>query len=62
MSVCGVEEQNRAFRPLIPGVKFIEFLTSKDGQGILKNNGHPVILPLETEGNYISIPYHLKHY
>ena len=25
MSVCGVEEQNRAFRPLIPGVKFIAF-------------------------------------
>ncbi len=25
MSVCGAEEQNRAFRPLIPGVKFIEF-------------------------------------
>lgn len=25
MSVCGKEEQNGAFRPLIPGVKFIEF-------------------------------------
>jgi len=25
MSVCGVEEQNRAFRPLIPGIRFIEF-------------------------------------
>lgn len=25
MSVCGKEEQNSAFRPLIPGVKFIEF-------------------------------------
>ncbi len=25
MSVCGAEEQNRAFRPLVPGVKFIEF-------------------------------------
>ncbi len=25
MSVCGVEEQNRAFRPLIPGVSFIDF-------------------------------------
>jgi len=25
MSVCGVEEQNRAFRPLIPGVLFIDF-------------------------------------
>ena len=25
MSVCGAEEQNQAYRPLIPGVKFIEF-------------------------------------
>ena len=25
MSVCGVEEQNRAFRPLLPNVKFITF-------------------------------------
>lgn len=25
MSVCGSEEQNSAFRPLIPGVKFIKF-------------------------------------
>ena len=25
MSVCGAEEQNRAFRPLVPGVQFIEF-------------------------------------
>jgi len=25
MSVCGKEEQNSAFRPLIPGVKFLEF-------------------------------------
>ena len=25
MSVCGAEEQNQAYRPLIPGIKFIEF-------------------------------------
>jgi len=25
MSVCGTEEQNSAFRPLIPGIKFIHF-------------------------------------
>ena len=25
MSVCGAEEQNRAFRPLVPGIQFIEF-------------------------------------
>jgi len=30
MSVCGAEEQNRAFRPLLPNVKFIEFNNFKD--------------------------------
>ncbi|PKH51057.1 aspartate aminotransferase family protein [Tenacibaculum sp. Bg11-29] len=30
MSVCGAEQQNRAFRPLIPGVKFIEFNNEVD--------------------------------
>jgi len=30
MSVCGAEKQNRAFRPLIPGVKFIEFNNDAD--------------------------------
>ena len=30
MSVCGKEEQNRAFRPLIPGIKFLEFNKESD--------------------------------
>ena len=30
MSVCGNEKQNRAYRPLIPGIKFIEFNNNKD--------------------------------
>jgi len=30
MSVCGQEVQNRAFRPLIPNVKFIEFNNAAD--------------------------------
>lgn len=30
MSVCGAEEQNSAFRPLIPGVKFLEFNNEAD--------------------------------
>jgi len=44
MSVCGREEQNRAFRPLIPGVQFIQFnaiselnrITSKTAAVILE--------------------------
>ncbi|GGK49844.1 MULTISPECIES: aspartate aminotransferase family protein [Flavobacteriaceae] len=30
MSVCGAEVQNNAFRPLIPGIRFIEFNNSID--------------------------------
>lgn len=30
MSVCGAEEQNSAFRPLIPGIQFIEFNNTID--------------------------------
>ncbi|NLP58763.1 aspartate aminotransferase family protein [Lutibacter sp. B1] len=30
MSVCGAEQQNSAFRPLIPGIKFIEFNNEMD--------------------------------
>ena len=30
MSVCGAEQQNRAFRPLVPSVKFIEFNNETD--------------------------------
>jgi len=30
MSVCGNEKQNRAYRPLIPGIKFIEFNNNND--------------------------------
>ncbi|WP_299677701.1 aspartate aminotransferase family protein [uncultured Tenacibaculum sp.] len=30
MSVCGAEEQNRAFRPLVPGSKFIQFNNEND--------------------------------
>ncbi|WP_271404849.1 aspartate aminotransferase family protein [Tenacibaculum soleae] len=30
MSVCGAEQQNRAFRPLVPGIKFIEFNNETD--------------------------------
>lgn len=34
MSVCGAEEQNNAFRPLIPGIQFIEFNNPIDLQKI----------------------------
>lgn len=43
MSVCGKEEQNAAFRPLIPGSKFIEFNSEKD-LGEINCNTAAVIL------------------
>lgn len=45
MSVCGKEEQNSAFRPLIPGVSFIEFNNEED---IFKINHNTAGVILET--------------
>jgi acetylornithine/succinyldiaminopimelate/putrescine aminotransferase len=45
MSVCGNEEQNGAFRPLVPGVSFIEFNNEADLQKI---NKHTAAVILET--------------
>ncbi|NNC69285.1 MAG: aspartate aminotransferase family protein [Flavobacteriaceae bacterium] len=45
MSVCGVEEQNRAFRPLLPHVKFIEFNNHSD---IRKISSRTAAVILET--------------
>ena len=45
MSVCGKEEQNGAFRPLIPGVKFIEFNALAE---IQKINSKTAAVILET--------------
>lgn len=45
MSVCGNEEQNGAFRPLIPGVSFIGFNNEADLQKI---NEHTAAVILET--------------
>ncbi len=43
MSVCGKEEQNRAFRPLIPGARFIRFNEIAD-LDIIGSNTAAVIL------------------
>ena len=45
MSVCGKEEQNSAFRPLVPGVSFIEFNNEDD---LLKINETTAGVILET--------------
>ncbi len=43
MSVCGAEEQNQAYRPLVPGIKFIEFNNTIDIQ-LITNKTAAVIL------------------
>ena len=45
MSVCGAEEQNRAFRPLVPGSKFIQFNNEED---LLKITSRTAGVILET--------------
>ena len=45
MSVCGKEEQNVAFRPLIPGSKFIKFNNEEE---LEKINCHTAAVILET--------------
>lgn len=45
MSVCGVEKQNSAFRPLIPGIRFIQFNNPND---IIKITTKTAAVILET--------------
>jgi len=45
MSVCGAEEQNRVFRPLVPGVRFINF---NDLQELEKITNKTAAVILET--------------
>lgn len=61
MSVCGSEEQNRAFRPLLPNVKFITFNNFDD---IAKITTKTACVILETiqggAGFIVAKPYYLK--
>ena len=53
MSVCGAEEQNRAFRPLIPGIKFIEFNNEIDIQKITKNTAAVILETIQGGAGFI---------
>ncbi len=53
MSVCGAEEQNRAFRPLIPGIKFIEFNLEEDLQKITKNTAAVILETIQGGAGFI---------
>lgn len=53
MSVCGAEQQNRAFRPLIPGVKFIEFNNLVDINKITTNTAAVILETIQGGAGFI---------
>ena len=56
MSVCGAEEQNSAFRPLAPGIKFIEFNNCKDLEKITAKEKKVLEGCVVFEKHFIGIP------
>ncbi len=53
MSVCGVEKQNRAFRPLIPGIKFIAFNNESDLEQITHKTAGVIIETIQGGAGFI---------
>ncbi len=53
MSVCGAEEQNRAFRPLLPNVKFIEFNNFDDIEKITTKTACVILETIQGGAGFI---------
>lgn len=53
MSVCGTEQQNSAFRPLIPGIKFIEFNNVNDISKITKTTAAVILETIQGGAGFI---------
>lgn len=53
MSVCGQESQNRAFRPLIPGVKFIAFDRESDLELISENTAAVILETIQGGAGFV---------
>ncbi len=53
MSVCGAEEQNSAFRPLVPGIKFIEFNKFKDLEKITSNTAAVILETIQGGAGFV---------
>ena len=53
MSICGNENQNRAFRPLIPGIKFIEFNNFNDIQKITDKTAAVILETIQGGAGFI---------
>ena len=54
MSVSGVERQNAAFRPLVPGIKFIEFNNDLDIAKITKNTAAVILETIQGGAGFIA--------
>lgn len=54
MSVCGKEEQNRAFRPLIPGSRFIRFNDPTDLESIGENTAAVILETIQGGAGFIT--------
>jgi acetylornithine/succinyldiaminopimelate/putrescine aminotransferase len=53
MSVCGTEQQNSAFRPLLPGIKFIEFNNLLDLNKITTNTAAVILETIQGGAGFI---------
>ena len=53
MSVCGAEEQNQAFRPLIPGIKFITFNIESEIQKITTKTAAVILETIQGGAGFI---------
>lgn len=53
MSVCGAEAQNRAFRPLVPGVKFVEFNNEIDLEKITTKTAAVILETIQGGAGFI---------
>lgn len=53
MSVCGAEEQNSAFRPLLPGIKFIEFNNKVDLEKITTKTAGVILETIQGGAGFI---------
>ncbi|MFD1316689.1 aspartate aminotransferase family protein [Namhaeicola litoreus] len=53
MSVCGNEDQNRAFRPLIPGSKFVEYNSISDLEKITEKTAGVILETIQGGAGFI---------
>lgn len=53
MSVCGAEEKNSAFRPLVPGIQFIEFNNTLDLEKITPKTAAVILETIQGGAGFI---------